>query len=150
MKIRIELTDDDEQEVVIRTKELNNTVKRIEHAIREITSMQNTFALFKDDTQYYLGLTDILFFETTDGGVCAHTAKDVYETKYKLYELEEILSASFMRVSKSTVLNTGKVYSITRNLTASSLVRFANTHKTVYVSRNYYKALIEKLEEKRL
>ena len=39
---------------------------------------------------------------------------------------------------------------ISRNLTASSVVAFADTHKQVYVSRYYYKPLINKLEEKRL
>ena len=81
--------------------------------------------------------------------MCAHTAKEVFETRSKLYELEEVLPASFMRVAKSTILNVNHVYSITRNLTASSEVEFKNTHKKVYVSRNYYKALIAKLEEKR-
>lgn len=55
-----------------------------------------------------------------------------------------------MRVSKSTILNTDRVYSLTRNLTASSLVTFAGSHKQVYVSRNYYKALVNKIKEKRV
>lgn len=37
-----------------------------------------------------------------------------------------------------------------RNLSASSVVAFEETHKQVYVSRNYYKPFISKLEEKRL
>ena len=73
-----------------------------------------------------------------------------YQTKYKLYELEDILPGFFMRVSKSTILNTNHIYSINRNLTASSVVAFSDTHKQVYVSRYYYKPLISKLEEKRL
>lgn len=55
-----------------------------------------------------------------------------------------------MRVSKSTILNTFHIFSINRNLTASSVVAFENTHKKVYVSRYYYKPLISKLEERRL
>ena len=42
------------------------------------------------------------------------------------------------------------INSISWNLTASSVVAFADTHKQVYVSRYYYKPLINKLEEKRL
>ena len=92
----------------------------------------------------------ILFFETEDNQVFAHTKKDVYQTKYRLYELEELLPGSFIRVSKSTILNVSHVLSIKKNLTASSEVWFEGTHKQVYVSRNYYKQLKQRLEEKRL
>lgn len=95
-------------------------------------------------------LDDILFFETDENGISAHTRTDAYQVKYKLYELEELLPRFFMRVSKSAILNTNHIYSINRNLTASSVVAFLNTHKQVYVSRYYYKPLIGKLEEKRL
>jgi DNA-binding LytR/AlgR family response regulator len=67
-----------------------------------------------------------------------------------LYELEELLPGFFMRISKSAILNTNQVYAINRNLAASSVIEFRNTHKQVYVSRNYYKPLKNKLEEKRI
>lgn len=70
-------------------------------------------------------------------------------TEYYL-QLEEMLPGFFMRISKSAILNTNHIYSISRNLTASSTVTFAGTHKQVFVSRYYYKPLISKLEEKRL
>ena len=73
----------------------------------------------------------------------------MYQVKYRLYELEEFLPGHFLRISKSTILNTEKVYAIRRNLTASSEVEFQNTHKQVFVSRAYYKSLRHKLEEKR-
>lgn len=103
----------------------------------------------KGERQYYLSLEEILFFETEGGSVAAHTAQDVFQTRLKLYELEEILPRHFMRISKSSILNTRLVYAINRNLTSSSVVEFQNSHKQVYVSRNYYKTLIDRLEEKR-
>ena len=54
-----------------------------------------------------------------------------------------------MRISKSAIVNMNKVYSITKNIAASSTVEFGDSHKKVYVSRNYYKALVERLAEKR-
>lgn len=54
-----------------------------------------------------------------------------------------------MRVSKSTILNTNHIYSITRRISSSSKIEFQNTHKQVYVSRYYYKPLKIKLLEKR-
>ena len=54
-----------------------------------------------------------------------------------------------MRISKSTIVNLDHIYSITRNLAASSAVAFYGTPKKVYVSRSYYKMLIERLGERR-
>ena len=149
MNIRIEIVPPEDEEIIIRVSELNQTVKRIQQSVTEIVSGKSTLALYKNDAQFFVELNQFVFFETDESGGCAHTAKEVVETRSKLYELEEILPASFMRVAKSTILNVNHVYSITRNLTASSEVEFKNTHKKVYVSRNYYKALIAKLEEKR-
>ncbi|MBO7600422.1 MAG: LytTR family transcriptional regulator [Lachnospiraceae bacterium] len=87
----------------------------------------------------------MLFFETSGEQVWAHTADEEFLVKYKLYELENMLPDMFMRVSKSTILNTAKIYSILRNLTAASKIEFYKSKKTVFVSRFYYKELKNKL-----
>lgn len=151
MKIRIEIDENlIEDEVVIHCAGINDEVTKVQKAISEVANATQKLVFYKDATEYYLELDEILFFETDETGISAHTRKDVYQTKYKLYELEDLLPGFFMRVSKSTILNTRHIYSINRNLTASSVVAFAGTHKQVYVSRYYYKPLISKLEEKRL
>ncbi len=149
MKIRIEIAPDEPEEIIIRTKELSDTVCRIQEAVKSITSEEVRLVLKKDDVQYFPDTDSILFFETTQSGVCAHTANEVFDCDYKLYELVSILPRSFIRVSKSTIINTNHVYSVNRNLTASSIVEFRNSHKKVYVSRGYYKEFMARLEEKR-
>lgn len=151
MKIKIEIDENlIEDEVVIHCASINEEVTKVQKAISEVINASQKLVFYKEATEYYLELDEILFFETDESGISAHTKKDVYQTKYKLYELEDLLPGFFMRVSKSTILNTRHIYSINRNLTASSVVAFAGTHKQVYVSRYYYKPLISKLEEKRL
>ena len=151
MKIKIEMNEGiEEEEIIIRCRGMTEQVTAIERAISDITNATQRFTFYRGNTEYYLKLEDILFFETDENGVCAHTRDGVYQTRYKLYELENLLPGTFMRVSKSTILNTAHIYSISRNLTASSVVAFTHTHKQAYVSRYYYKPLIQKLEEKRL
>ena len=151
MKIRIEIdTTLSEDEILIRCQTMDEKIVKIQQTLQDLVTSRQNFVFYKGATEYYLPLENILFFETTPEGICAHTHEDIYETKCKLYELEECLPGYFMRVSKSTILNVNYVYSITRNLTASSLVEFRDSHKHVYVSRNYYKALKSRLEEKRL
>lgn len=150
MKIRIIVNPDlTENEVTIQCNKVDSEIAKIQNAISTISASNEQFVFYKGDTEYYLSLDKILFFETGDNQIFAHTRKDVYQTKYRLYELEALLPDNFLRVSKSTILNVNHIFSITRNLTASSEVQFEGTHKLVYVSRNYYKQLKNKLEEKR-
>lgn len=150
MKIRVELDSSiTEEEIVIRCNALSEEVQMVQKTLADLTLKNQRFVCYKGDTEYYLSLEEILFFETEDKVIFAHTADGMYQVKYRLYELEEFLPGHFMRISKSTILNTNKVYSIQRNLTASSVVEFQYTHKQVYVSRYYYRPLKNKLEEKR-
>ncbi len=148
MKIKIEVDESiQEEEVIIRCSEFNNKIQNIQKIITNILTQKESITFYKNNTEYYLDLKEILFFETEESSVNAHTFKDVYKVKYKLYELEEMLPGYFMRISKSTILNTSHIYSITRSLSSSSIVEFKGTHKKVYVSRHYYKPLKIKLLE---
>ncbi len=151
MKIKIEIDENlTEEEIVIRGSALTEEMTAVQKAVADVLARKQTLTFYKNETEYYIPLDEILFFETEDGGISAHTSAEVYTVKYKLYELEQVLPRNFIRVSKSTILNVSKVYSVERNLTASSIVQFAGSHKQVYVSRYYYKSLKISLEEKRL
>lgn len=151
MKVKIELTDNLlEDEVLIRCSQLSEDIRRIEESVKEINNRQKGISGYKGDVEFFLSLEDLLFFETEDGIVWAHTRDCIYETRYKLYELEEMLPGYFTRVSKSAILNVMKVYSLSRNIPSTSEAAFQETHKTVYVSRHYFKPLKCKLEEMRI
>lgn len=150
MKIFIEVDEGlVEDKVIIKCRDLNSEVLNLNAMLTEMFSQKAKINFYKDNIEYYISLEEILFFETEEDSINAHTIDNIYEVKYKLYELEELVPKSFMRISKSTIVNVNHIYSITRNLTSSSLVEFQNTHKKVYVSRHYYKLLKSKLIEKR-
>ncbi|MCR5738171.1 MAG: LytTR family transcriptional regulator [Eubacterium sp.] len=150
MKITVELDENCiEEEVVIKCKELNDSVNQIQRAITEIASQESKITLYRDKTEYYIPIKDILFFESDGDIICAHTKEKTFISKHKLYELEQILPWYFTRISKSAILNVKKVYAITKNITASSAVEFYGTTKMVYVSRGFYKSLMSKMEDLR-
>jgi len=150
MKIQIKVDKNiKENEVIIMCNELSEEVKNIQITLYDILSHKKRIIFYKGDSEYYISLQEILFFNTEESGICAHTIDNIYNVKYKLYELEELLPGYFMRVSKSTILNVNHIYSITHSISSSSKVEFQNTHKQVYVSRYYYKPLKIKLLEKR-
>ena len=147
MKLRIEVTDGQgEDEVIIRCGRVDDTIRKLQEYILDLTSPRLVF--YKDAQEYYLPLEDVLFFETEGEQIFAHTAKDAFKVKYRLYELEEMLPRFFVRAAKGTIVNTQCIYAINRNLTASSQVSFTGTHKHIYVSRHYYKSLKAKMNER--
>lgn len=151
MKIRIEVLEDlGEDEVVIRCKSIDDTVRRIQHAVQTQAAIRPAIAFFKEEQEFYFPLDEVLFFETENELVYAHTANDAYRIKHRLYELEELLPRYFVRAAKATIVNTLQIYSITRDITASSKVCFKNTHKQIYASRHYYKLLRERLNEREM
>lgn len=147
MKVRIE-TDASlsENEIVIRCRETDEEALRLKNALIEAQRRVNLI-FYRDNKEFYLPLEDILFFEASGREADAHTAAQVYRTGKKLRELSEILPYYFIRASKSVIVNTKRIYSIERNITSASLVQFENSHKQIYVSRGYYKAFKERLEE---
>jgi len=150
MKVKIDIDEMlQEEEVIIRCRKLDEDTQKLYQVLMDMSREQKQMVLFRENTEYYVQVDQILFFETTDSGICAHTADHIFQTEYRLYELEERLPGYFMRVSKSTILNVNHIFSITKNITASSEVQFRNTHKQVFVSRNYYKMLKCRLDEKR-
>ena len=139
MKVRIEISDNinDEDEIIIRCKKLDENIQKIYDTIMDISKGSKHLKLYQGKVDYYISLDSILFFETSDSCISAHTVDSVYETTYRLYELEDMLPGNFMRVSKSTILNINHIYSISKNLASSSEIQLFNTHKQVFVSRYY-------------
>ena len=93
-------------------------------------------------------MEEILFFETSSEQVYAHTRNDAFRVRYRLYELEDILTRSFVRVSKGTIVNISHIYAISRDLTTGGQIQFNTTHKRVHVSRHYYKVLKGRMSER--
>ncbi|MEG1594885.1 MAG: LytTR family DNA-binding domain-containing protein [Lachnospiraceae bacterium] len=148
MKIQIEIDSQlSEDEFIIRCRKVDGKVQKIQEVVADIVKGQEKFVFYKGEKEYYLPLEQILFFETTDSKISAHTVDNVYLVKYRLYELEEILPKNFIRISKSTIMNLDHVYAINRNLTSASIVEFNNTYKQVCVSRYYFRTLQEKMKE---
>ena len=148
MKVRIELDPQmDEPEMIIRTPRLTEDVARLQQLILEQKMTPLTF--YKDRSEYFVDVSEILFFETDGEKIYGHTKEEAYEVRQKLYELEEILPIAFCRISKSTIVNTKQIYSIEKSFSGTSTVNFYQTHKQVHVSRHYYQLLKERLKEMR-
>lgn len=150
MKLRVELIDEnDEQEIIVRCHARDAKIQLLERVAETLLEADAEMVLTLGDTEYYIPKRDILFFETAGSKIVAHTADKMYYTTHRLLELESMMPPSFVRASKSCIINANAVSALSHNLTGASLVAFRGTDKVVYVSRAYYKILKEKIHELR-
>ncbi|MDR3125591.1 MAG: LytTR family transcriptional regulator [Candidatus Nomurabacteria bacterium] len=151
MKIRIE-TDNNlrEPEIIIRSQRLDGDAAELQSAIMKALAKTRKLTLFRGGKEFYLSPDDVLFFESVDGKTYAHTTQQIFESKQRLYELENSLPSSFVRISKSAIADTRRILAITRNLTGPSLIQFRGSHKQISVSRGYFKMLRDRLNERSL
>lgn len=149
MKFRIEIDENTkEPEIVIRCSEINDEVLALQKAVSKSNLFSQQLILFRDETEFFIPISEILFFETDERGINAHTVDNVYQTKLKLYEIEGMFPQLFMRISKSSMINVNKVNALAKTL-SGYFVRFTGSIKEVYISRMYYKQLRDRLEEDR-
>lgn len=148
MKIRIDIDENvEEAEVVIKCKEITEEVTKVQSAILGSLKEKTTLELTKDGKEYFISPEEILFFESQGGRTYAHTTTETFETKLKLYTLEQMLPRRYLRVSKSAIIDVEQIYSIAKNITGPSVVQFRGSHKQINVSRQYFGILKNKLKD---
>ena len=126
------------EQVLIRCHAVTEEVREIADFVK---SRQGSLTGVKDSRQYEIAVSDIYYFESVDGKTFLYTQDQVYETSYRIYELESMLRPkNFLRVSKSMLLNLMKIRSIQSALNG----RFAAvllSGEEVIISRSYVKGL---------
>ncbi len=147
MKIRIEICGEGDDEIIIRCHEHDEKIQSIERVLEGVVKNRRELVLYIGNSEYYVPISDILFFETGDGKVCAHTREAMYSAPHKLFELENLLPSSFVRISKSAIANVLQISSLSRELVGNGEIRFYKTEKKTYFSRAYYKILKDRIEE---
>ena len=99
------------------------------------------------DTEHYVSKKDILFFETYDGRIAAHTSENMFCYSGTLQGVEKLLPHSFVRASKSCIVNAAEICALSKNFTGLGEVLFRKSTKKAFVSRGYYKELKQRVYE---
>jgi len=86
----------------------------------------------------------IYYIESVDKHTYVYTKDHCYETKYRLYELEEVLNSNFFRCSKAMIINIRKIKSVKAELNGRMTAELLNGEQTI-ISRGYVKDLKRKL-----
>lgn len=129
-------------EVTIAYSEMTASVKRVSDFVCRV---DQTILCRKDSEEYAVPVTDIYYVESVDKKAFVYCETEVFQSNYRLYELENILThAGFVRVSKSTILNIETLKGI-KTLANSKLEAILSNGESVYVTRKYLKEIKEAL-----
>lgn len=150
MRLRIEVDPECTEEVVIRARGMNDEILRVRNAIESVLSDSGEISVKKPGGTSYIKLRDVLFFETGDSRVWAHTDRECFECPMTLSELSLKLPVSFEKASKSSIVNTSLIRSLVRSPTGIGTASFERSSKKVFISRMYFKSVRGKIEETRL
>lgn len=82
--------------------------KSIEHVIELLEETSIDFLGKKEDKKFIFQAKDVYYIESIEDQCFLYTKDDVFDCKYRLYEVENKHS-SFIRVNKNTVVNYKKI-----------------------------------------
>lgn len=143
MKITIQdRPDGEEDEIIVRCRHLDDRLLKMIYALKE---GREKLTALRDGKFVQLPPKDIYYFEAVDNKVFIYLEKDVYECRFKLYELEQrFMETDFFRATKSTIVNLSKVKSFSPAFNGRFELLMKNGEKLI-VSRQYVPDLKAKL-----
>lgn len=139
----LKIKKEEPEQIEIRCHEVTDQVREI---VTFIKTRQGQLTGIQDGNQYEIPVTDICYVEAVDNRVFLYTGQQVYETRQKLYELEEVLREKyFLRISKSMLLNLMKIKAIKPALNGRFMA-ILQSGEEIIISRKYVPALKETLK----
>ncbi len=134
--------DLEKPEVTIAYREITDSVRRVADFVRQV---DQTICCKRNNEECTIPVSDIYYVESVDKKAFIYCEQEVFQSSYKLYELEDLLSqAGFVRVSKSTILNIEKLIGVKTMANSRLEARLSNGER-VCVTRKYLKDIREAL-----
>lgn len=135
MEIRLlKIAKEQPEQMEIRCHEITEEIKEI---VIFVKTRQGSLTGILEDRQFEVPVSEVCYIEAVDNKVFLYTVKQVYETRQKLYELEELLREKyFLRVSKSLLLNLMKVRAIKPALNGR-FTAVLQSGEEIIISRKY-------------
>ena len=145
MKITIETPlPGEEDEIIIKMTNLSDEVLKTVRRLKDGVG-KDTMAVYADENIVMIPLKDIFYFDAVDNRVFAYTKDKCYETKKKLFELEELLEgSSFIRISKNAIVNIKAIDHLSPEFNGRFVARLKNG-EDIIISRGYVPDLKKKL-----
>lgn len=142
MKVDFETISSPEEEgavirAVQKTEYIQTAIDILERGISNVT-------VSKDGKTYLCKMDAIYYVESVDKKTFIYTKDECYETKKRLYELEEELNINFLRCSKAMIINIRKIRSVKADYNGRMNAQLLNG-EVIVISRSYVKDLKRRL-----
>lgn len=143
MKISININSEiPETEVNICCKELTPEIEKI---IATLRILNQQFMVQKEGETYILDVSKIIYIEAVERKTFVYTEETYYESKLRLYEIEErLFECGFFRVSKSCLVHLRYVRSLKNDIDRKLRLTLENGEQ-IMVSRQYAEEIKRRL-----
>ncbi|MDE5885265.1 MAG: LytTR family transcriptional regulator DNA-binding domain-containing protein [Oscillospiraceae bacterium] len=116
----------------------------IESIIAALQLADNRITVTKNNEKHLLSISKIAYIESVDRRTFIYTENDCYESKLKLYEIEERFHDNFLRISKSCIVQLKYICSLKSEFDRKIRITLENGEQLI-ASRQYAVALKKRL-----
>lgn len=142
MRVSINPVNSHEEEcAIINAVEVTEDIR---NAVDILSNNCCMIPVIKDGASMMCRTDRIYYIESIDKRTYIYTKDGCYETKYRLYELDDILNRNFLRCAKAMILNIRKINAVKADINGRMTASLLNGEKVV-IARNYVKELKERL-----
>lgn len=123
-----------DEEIIIRCHEVNDDILKL---LNRLKTEKAVLLGYDESNIHRLNIANVYYFEAVDNKVFIYCKDKVFESKLKLYELEEMCHGKkFFRASKSTIINLTKISFVRPSISGRFEARLDNGEK-LSISRQY-------------
>lgn len=143
MKIEIYVDEDaTDLKISVTCKQLTPDIEKM---IATLRMMNHQLTARKNDEIYLVDISRIIYIESVDRKCFIYTSDEIYESEFRLYELEQQLEAyGFFRVSKSFLIHLKNIQSLKADINRRIRVTMSNGEQII-ASRQYADELKKRL-----
>lgn len=141
MKLKITIDKTREEEILIYAHERTKLIDDIESFVN---NRINELIGYSEGEARKLSPSQISCFTVENNKVYAITDKEKLQIKMRLYQLEEKLDGSFIKINQSCIANINEIGKFDYSFSGTLKIIFKNGHGD-YVSRRNIKAVKERL-----
>ena len=143
MKIRIEQTSVEENEVILRCAQLDDEMLRVLSLLR--SGMQKLLVWNEHREMLPLSVSKVVYCETVEEKTFVYTHDGIYQTALSLAELEDRWGdLGLFRAGKSSVVNLHEIQKL-KNCGSGRIEALLTTGEKMIISRRYAPMLWERL-----
>ncbi len=143
MKVEIIVDDKvDDLHILVTCGRLTPDIEKLLETIR---MMDRQLTAKKNGEIYLLDIADVIYIESIDRKCFVYTSDEVYESDFRLYELEgQLEELGFLRVSRSFLIHLKSVQSLKADINRKIRITMSNGEQII-ASRQYADELKKRL-----